>query len=593
MRRKTLKAGALTRVDWRVLLWLLLLQALAGCGAGTSEVLPEEEIEVVLRLVPGPSADSGPEAVEVALTVDTRDRIKTVFLLEESWAAVEDARDSVTGVRARGGDGRPLEAFRSRSHGWEVIHRRNERIQLLYHLDPPQRVIGDRPSQYYRVLLLDDLFQMIGHVGMLYPEHIDKGRTCRFSVRWEGFREKGWKTVSSFSSLNQFQVRTGLGRFINSIFLAGKLRLHPRFIQENLVQIAVYGEWKFEDGDFVQLVSRIIEMERDFFDDHSQDYFLVSLLPAGRDNGGNMGGTGLSDSFALWVYPGLEMDAGAEGRQRMQQLLAHEIFHNWNGGKIAREEPEQLIYWFSEGFTDFYARRLLYRGGFLSQQQYAQSLSRRFAAYWLSPVNRQPNARIAEDFWTDSQIKDLPYLRGDVVAMLLDHEIRRISGGTRSLDDLMREIVRRFVQEQEQVGIEDLLEYFAQATSPQFAARLRQVIVEGRMPEVPSDLGAPELVLRTRQLGHYDPGFDIQASITARQVLGVNPASRAYQAGLREGQKLLGWSVRYGDIDFPVRLSVAEPSHASGSNGNSTRRISYLPQSPQTIPVPSFQLVGE
>ncbi|HSR51745.1 MAG TPA: hypothetical protein VLV83_13030 [Acidobacteriota bacterium] len=572
-------------------LFMLLALLLPGCRLGAPEALPQEEIEMVLRLLPG-GEESPPQAVEVEITVEARDRIKTIFLLEESWAAVQDARDAIQNVRAYGGDGRPLEAFRSQSHGWEIIHRRDEKVRLVYQLDPVHRVIGSHPSQYYRVLLTDDLFQMIGHVGLLYPEHVDKGLTCRFSVRWEGFREAGWKTVSSLSSLNQFQVRTSLSRFINSIFLAGKLRLHPRFIEDNLVQFAVYGEWSFDDSEFVALASRIIKMERDFFRDHSQDYFLVSLIPTDKERGGNMGGTGLTDSFALWVYPGLELESQSDGRTRMLQLLAHEIFHNWNGGKIAREEPEQLIYWFSEGFTDFYARRLLYREGLISREQYAALLSRRFAEFWLSPVNREPNSRIVDDFWKDPQIKDLPYHRGDVVALLLDHEIRRQSGGTRSLDDLMRQILRRYEDEQVQYGVDNLLDLFAQATSPQFAQHLREVIVDGHLPDVPSDLGAPELALRTRQLGAFDPGFDIRSSIAAREVLSVRSGSRAHQAGVREGQKLLGWSVRFGDIDFPITLSVRDGSGSggtNGSNGSSQRRITYLPQSPQTVPVPSFE----
>ncbi|MEE8585791.1 MAG: hypothetical protein V3T83_13170, partial [Acidobacteriota bacterium] len=217
-----------------------------------------------------------------------------------------------------------------------------------------------------------------------------------------------------------------------------------------------------------------------------------------------------------------------------------------------------------------------------SPQQYAESLNELLAGFLFSPVRRAPNARIAQDFWSDEQIKDLPYRRGDVVALLLDHEIRRHSGGARSLDDLMREALRRAVEDQAQTSTESLLELFASYTSPDYARSLREVIVQGRMPDFPPGLGEPEVRMGLQSLGRFELGFDFEASQHRRQVQGVIPQSRAWQAGLRNGQRLEGWSLRMGDLVYPVRLTVRDKG--------ARREISYLPQSLATQQVPQFRV---
>ncbi len=558
----------------RLFLLVVGLPVLAGCQS--PQPLPEEELFYTFQLS---RRDGGPH-VQIALELPGDEDSSTDFHLRKSWASVLDTSGLVGQPIAIGNQRRPLEVFQSGSHSWTVVHHPGERIRLSYPLHSGTDLTATDPASYYRVLLGPDIFHMIGHVGLIVPTRIRSQQKCRIRVRWEGFAEAGWKVVSSFSADQKgFEVHEPLGRFVHSLFYAGRLRLYPRFVQSNLMQFAIYGNWKFSDLQFVDTVHTITQAERDFFQDHSQPYFLVTLLPVGDESSGNMGGTGLTNSFALFISPHYDLE-GAQA-VRVRKLLAHELFHHWNGGLLAREEPGQLIYWFTEGFTDFYARRLLYRAGLMSRQQYADSLNELFAGFLLSPVRSEPNASIAQDFWSDEKIKDLPYRRGDVVALLLDHEIRRQSGGARSLDDLMREALRRAVEDQEQTTTRSLLQLFADYTSPVYAQNLREVIVNGRLPDFPPGLGEPDVSMELKSLGRFELGFDFEASQRRHQVRGVIPQSRAWQAGLRNGQRLEGWSLRMGDITYPVRLTVRQ-------NG-ARRQVTYLPQSAATQQVPQFR----
>ena len=157
-----------------------------------------------------------------------------------------------------------------------------------------------------------------------------------------------------------------------------------------------------------------------------------------------------------------------------------------------------------------------------------------------------PNDSIWTRYWSETAIKDLAYNRGDVVAMLVDHAICRRSGGERSLDDLMRELVRRGPEHGWKVSTGKLLREIEAWTDPVFAEKLRRIVVEGEIPELPDDLFGADLRVTREDLGTYELGFHLQ-SLETRKVTGVQDGSAAHEAGLRDGQDLVAWSFRSGD----------------------------------------------
>ena len=91
-------------------------------------------------------------------------------------------------------------------------------------------------------------------------------------------------------------------------------------------------------------------------------------------------------------------------------LLAHEMFHRWNGHTIMAVDPEAVLL-VPEGFTDF--------AGVCCTATAADRLCRareqEVADLWTSEIRNAPNERIQADLKSDG-VKRLPYLRGDVVA---------------------------------------------------------------------------------------------------------------------------------------------------------------------------------
>jgi predicted metalloprotease with PDZ domain len=73
--------------------------------------------------------------------------------------------------------------------------------------------------------------------------------------------------------------------------------------------------------------------------------------------------------------------------------------------------------------------------------------------------------------------------------------------------------------------------------------------------DVPPDALTPALAGRVKTVYEFDPGFDVAESLKARRVQGLEGGGPAARAGLRAGDKLVGWTV-HGDADKRMVLQV-------------------------------------
>ena len=125
----------------------------------------------------------------------------------------------------------------------------------------------------------------------------------------------------------------------------------------------------------------------------------------------------------------------------IKYVFNHEMMHDWIGGKISMKN-EQLNYWFSEGFTDYYAFKNRLRNNDLTFREWIESFNKEVVKpHWENPEKNKPNYVIKDDFWKNKNIEKLPYRRGAIFAFYLDNQIIKKSNYTKSLDDLMREIL--------------------------------------------------------------------------------------------------------------------------------------------------------
>ncbi len=181
--------------------------------------------------------------------------------------------------------------------------------------------------------------------------------------------------------------------------------------------------------------------------------FILHVLPEGR------GGLEHADSCAL------QADRGSfrgEGYENLLALVAHEFFHVWNVKRIRPETLDPFDYtrenytrnlFVAEGLTTYYTDLMLRRAGLMAPERYVVRLGESISRLQALPGRHHQSLEESSfDAWIkfyrpdehtpNSQVSY--YHKGALVGLLLDMEIRRATGGARSMDDLMRLLWERY-----------------------------------------------------------------------------------------------------------------------------------------------------
>jgi predicted metalloprotease with PDZ domain len=569
----------------RVLLAAVLAWASAACGTlasglsapadvpapSRSDAVPDLDLTLVLRTRPTLRLD-------LELAFDGSDDGETTFGVSETWGGVGAERTDLVGWRARTLQGERLELQPEGEHGHRVSHDPGARLVVSGTLHAND-LLGSFDSQdRYRPVLERDRFHAIGHLLLPLPTHLHWDAACDLSLRYDGFDDAGWAAHSSYGPGEQpVWIRTSLSDLRASLFAGGELDVHTRPLPGGTLTVTLdANDWRFDGDVFADLAADVIARERRFMGDLEAGEYWVSMVSVGppQPKGLSFGGTGLSDCFALFVQPDLEIALGTKGGLPIRRLLAHECFHEWNGRTIRLADPEEPNYWFSEGFTDYFARAILREAGWLDEQAWLDSLNQTLRDYGTNPHRDLPAEPLGALFWEDGDAQQLPYLRGDLAAMLVDHGIRGRSGGSQDLSVVMTELLAEARNGAGPVTADDLLERFEAHAGPAVVARVRRLVVDGVMPALPQDLVGEAYAVEQALVHEWEPGFDVEGSLEGRRVQGVVRGSAAHDAGLRNGQELAGWSVHRGDAERPIELQVRERGHA--------RTISWYPRGAAT-----------
>lgn len=583
-------------VPWLLFGLPLVWAALSGLVACHAPAVPEAPKAQAGPEIPEPSegaAASGLDleyefrrtasGVEVHASAECRAG-ETVWELPQSWGG-NDAPDRDLGaLRARDEHGQALALEQRAPHQWVVRSDRAGRQTVSYTLPPNELLRSGEHTDHYRPLVGAELFHALGGRTILVPSSVPRERELDVALTWTGFDSPGWNVASSFGcGAREQRFRARAQELQHAVYVGGELALERREVRGSAVWVAVHGRrWASPIPEFADLAARVVEAQRAFFDDWDYPSYLISLVEAGPDDGRSqsMGGTALHDSFAMFLTPGTALAPSAEGGKRVLNVLAHEMFHHWCGGAITPESPEELSYWFTEGFTDYFTRRLLWRSGLYDRRDFEERLNEKLASYYASPVRTEPAERIRRDFWNDAAVSSLPYQRGDAIAIELDFAIRKASGGERTIDDWMRALFARCRELGRPFTRDELFASIAEFSDAETAERLEAVALDGALLAPRVDWFAPCLAHVPAHSGSFELGFDFEAARSERVIRGLVAGSAAERAGLREGDGIAGLSLAPGDATHPVRMTLR------GDDG--PREVEFLPCS-ATIEVPSYR----
>jgi predicted metalloprotease with PDZ domain len=562
----------------RLLLTLLQLALLvcihSSFAAAQQSTVKQEQLE--LGYILEPFVDKNGTYFRVDLRFKGNETGTTKLVLPNRWGGQPRLYQAIRNLLVDSPDTKLSDT--NEPHIKVITHRPNQTLHIRYELIQdfaglPQGVSRD----YYRPILQKDYFHWIGHGAWLYPQW-NENEIVRVFLQWKNL-PKGWTLANSFGANQKKQrFRVTIEDFVHAVFVGGDFRIQSIPVGGKPVYTAVRGSWQFSDAAFADMVQKIIKVEREFWSDYGVPYYLLTLLPLeAPPTSVNTGGTGLTNSFANFATRNAELDY-------FKYLLAHEYFHNWNSRKLGRlKDPETLLYWFSEGFTDYYTYLLLLRGGLITLDDYIRQYNSRIHEYYLSPVRTVSNQRVLQDFWNDDDVHDLPYRRGFLLAMNWNALIRSHTAGRNSLDDAMREMFRAAQGRKPELTAELISEYITRFAGRDVMPDVQRHIENGETIVPDRNALGSHVEIETVNVAPFELGFDLEMLRKDKVINGVKETSAAYRAGLRNGQVVVKRMPIYiGDITKPVELTVKD--------GEGERVIRFYPASQNTISVPQFKL---
>ncbi|CAG0950905.1 hypothetical protein BURK1_00186 [Burkholderiales bacterium] len=570
----------------------LALAAALACAAGVpveAHAAAPARCDASWRIVP--RLDASPRALDVDLAFDADTRTSTELALTREWGGVRDFADAFGAWRVAAAHQRVEPAPDALTV--RVVHRPGERVSVRYRVtssvdDPGQAPLPD-PRDSYRVLLGRDAFQFFGYAVLAVPATLDALPRARLCLSIEGAPPGTIVTSHGTAGGTSWQT-TVVGspdRLRHAAYLGGRIDVAERAMRGGRLVVARRGRWNFPLSALADATARVVAAHRAFWNDEAFPYLLVTLVPNGHPSG-SYGGTAVHQAFAMnaaddFTVPGSAFDF----------LVGHEHLHTWIPGRMGAmggEAGEAEYYWYSEGLTDHYTHRLLLRAGLWTLDDYAAALNAKIARYLASPERNTPNARVRDAFFESPALGDLPYQRGEFLALRWDAMLRE--AGT-DLDAVVRTLLvtRDEADRLERLGPDAPADRYAHrrlivALSTHLGGRVdedvERYVEQGQTIAFTPGLLGPCFAMSMATRPMWTLGFDPR-SLAARTALGVDPTGPAYAAGLRDGDRIDGYGIERDEVTKPVRLDIR------GADG-AGRTLRYLPVGSGSIEVPVYRV---
>jgi predicted metalloprotease with PDZ domain len=259
-------------------------------------------------------------------------------------------------------------------------------------------------------------------------------------------------------------------------------------------------------------------------------------------------------------------------------ISAHEFFHLWNVKRIRPQSLEPIDYtkenytralWFSEGVDSTVGEYLRLRAGLVDEKAYLHHLSGEITDLENRPAHRTQSVEQSSlEAWLEKYpAYSLPersisyYNKGELLGVLLDLVLRRVSGDRVSLRELFRWMNEHYAKQgkffDDSEGVRQAAEGVSRADLSDFFARY----VHG-LDEIPwDDFFAPVgLHVVRNQVEFSSPGFSaVQKFDQPPVVVTVDRDSPAERAGLKSGDTAMAINGQQVGRSFEADLAQLAP----------------------------------
>ena len=297
-------------------------------------------------------------------------------------------------------------------------------------LEPPQ-IATD--AAYASWLTNERGFLMLGD---LLPLAInEKGAAASADVRFA--LPPNWKiaSIEKKTADGQFETADAEG----AVFFVGQdLRQRSERAGAMDLTFIASGDWAFTDDEAAKMAASILKDHAETVGSSPRPNAMLVLSPFPRPVS--------PERWSAETRGGTVMLLSGKSPSKIAALaqlstpLTHELFHLWVPNALALKGNYD---WFYEGFTMYQAMRAGMRLRLLTFQDYLNAMGRAYDIYRSASQEGDKLSLLdaSQRRWASPL---LVYNKGMLVAFLYDLTLRQRTGGKRTLDDVYRELFRRY-----------------------------------------------------------------------------------------------------------------------------------------------------
>jgi predicted metalloprotease with PDZ domain len=440
---------------------------------------PTHAAEPIIYTVKFPAPDTRIAEVEAVFPTDKRAAIELMMpIWSPGFYRVEDYASRVQSLSARASDGRALVVEQTQKNRWRVQTGGASTAHVSYKLLCNGRSVTTN-------WVGEDLLVLNGAAAFItLVERARRPHEVRLELPPQWKRAMSGLEAAPDGQPNHFRA-ADYDTLVDSPIVAGALSVRGFEVEGSKHQLVDAGDFKKWEGERgAQDLEKIVRETRRYWG--FLPFKRYVFLNVFRQGGGGLehGASTLLTSSPNMTTPTL----------RWLSFVSHEYFHAFNVKRLRPVELGPFDYerppttgslWISEGLTTYGADLILARAALCSAQDFLSLLSSNITSLQNSPGRlKQTLEQASLDVWNSGtsgvgrDTKNLIsyYVKGPVVGFLLDAKIQRVTGGRKSLDDVMRLAYKRysgahgFTPEQfrktaEDVAGVDLKEWFRKAIS--------------------------------------------------------------------------------------------------------------------------------
>jgi predicted metalloprotease with PDZ domain len=419
---------------------------------GLTGVAPARSLQVVEPITytvkfPAPSRHLA--AVEAVFPAEGR---ASVELMMPVWTPgfyrVENYADKIQELSARTPDGQALRVEQSRKNRWSISTGSAKKILVSYKLKCDSRSVTTN-------WVGDDIAVLNGAATFLtLVENGPRPHDIHLELPAD------WKlSITSLDAApggqpNHYQA-ADFDTLVDSPIVIGNLETHDFEVAGSKHVVVNGGDFTGWDGE-----RAAGDLKKIFTENHRlwgflpfQRYLFLCVF--------SQGGGGLEHRNSTLVTSNAASMRTPAAYRSWLVFVSHEYFHAFNGKRLRPVELGPFNYetaprtpglWVAEGFTCYYDGLLTTRAGLASPKDFLARLSGNIDRLQKTPGRLEQTLEQASlDVWTSS-FSGIGgggntvsyYVKGPVVAFLLDAKVQQATQGAKSLDDVMRLAYERY-----------------------------------------------------------------------------------------------------------------------------------------------------